>query len=163
LSGYLRDSGVEGLRVLTAGPVPPNPQELLGSQRMVELLRALERQSDIVVVDTPPVLVVSDANVLATRTDGVLVVVNTGGTRRTAIQQTVEDLRKVGANVLGGVLNMVDSRDGRGYYYYYSYYYSHYYGNDDGDEKRGLGGRLRRLGKRSGGRRAQPSPTQSRN
>jgi capsular exopolysaccharide synthesis family protein len=143
LNGYLQDSGIENLRVLTAGPIPPNPQELLGSQRMEELLRMLEKEADIVVLDTPPTLVVSDANVLAARASGVLMVVNTGRTRRAAVRQAVEGLRNVGANVLGCVLNMVSTRGARSSYYYSSYYYSHYYG--DGEKgKIGLVDRLRR-------------------
>ncbi len=151
LNGYLQDSGVENLRVLTAGPIPPNPQELLGSQRMEELLRRLEEEADIVVLDTPPTLVVSDANVLAARASGVLMVVNTGKTRRAAVRQAVEGLRKVGANVLGCVLNMVSTRGARSSYYYSSYYYSHYYGDGEGGRQR-LVERLRRP--RKGG--AQP-------
>ena len=132
LNGYLQETGIENLRVLTAGPIPPNPQELLGSQRMKELLRRLEEEADIVVLDTPPTLVVSDANVLAARASGVLMVVNAGKTRRAAVRQAVEGLRKVGANVLGCVLNMVSTRGGRSSYYYSSYYYSHYYGDGGG-------------------------------
>ena len=143
LNGYLQDSGIANLRVLTAGPIPPNPQELLGSQRMEELLHRLEQEADIVVLDTPPTLVVSDANVLAARASGVLMVVNTGKTRRAAVRQAVDGLRKVGANVLGCVLNMVSTRGARSSYYYSSYYYSHYYG--DGERGRqGLVDRLRR-------------------
>ena len=144
LNGYLQDSGVENLRVLTSGPIPPNPQELLGSHRMEELLRRLEEEADIVVLDTPPTLVVSDANVLAARASGVLMVVNTGKTRRAAVRQAVEGLRKVGANVLGCVLNMVSMRGARSSYYYSSYYYSHYYRDGDRGGRRGFVGRLRR-------------------
>jgi capsular exopolysaccharide synthesis family protein len=161
LNGYLQDTQVESLRVLASGPVPPNPQELLGSQRMEELIRRLEDEADIVVVDTPPSLVVADANVLAARTDGVLMVVNTGETRRVVVQQAVEGLRQVGANVVGAVLNMVDVRGGRNYYYYS--YYSHYYGSQGRDGGRGLVGRLRRLGKRSTTGRDQPDAAQPEN
>jgi capsular exopolysaccharide synthesis family protein len=150
LNGYLQDTAIENLRLLTAGPIPPNPQELLGSQRMEELLRKLEAEADIVVLDTPPTLVVADANVLAARADGVLVVVNTERTRRTAVQQATEGLRQVGANLLGGVLNLVDTRRGRSSYYYYSYYYSHYYGDQARVEPDGLAGRLRHRAGRLG-------------
>ena len=134
--------------MLTAGPIPPNPQELLGSQRMEELLRRLEEEADIVVLDTPPTLVVSDANVLAARASGVLMVVNAGKTRRAAVRQAVDGLRKVGANVLGCVLNMVSTRGARSSYYYSSYYYSHYYGDGGRGTRRGLLDRLRRPGNR---------------
>jgi capsular exopolysaccharide synthesis family protein len=151
LNGYLQATELEHLRVLAAGPVPPNPQELLGSQRMEELLHKLEGEADMVVLDTPPALVVADANVLAARADGVLMVVNTGRTRRAAVQQAVEGLRQVGANLMGGVLNMVEVRGGRSSYYYYSSYYSHYYGDRGRDQKRDLASWLRRLRKRSDG------------
>jgi succinoglycan biosynthesis transport protein ExoP len=155
LNGYLQETGIENLRVLTAGPIPPNPQELLGSQRMEELLRRLEDEADIVVLDTPPTLVVSDANVLAARASGVLMVVNTGNTRRTAVRQAVDGLRKVGANLLGFVLNMVSPRGGRSSYYYSSYYYSHYYGESGRGKRRGLLDRMRR----SKSRRRHPQRT----
>jgi succinoglycan biosynthesis transport protein ExoP len=147
LNGYLQETGMQNLRVLTSGPIPPNPQELLGSQRMEELLARLGQEADIVLVDTPPSLIVADANVLAARTDGVLMVVNSGRTRRVVVQQAVGGLRQVGANVVGAVLNMVNVRGGRSYYYYYSVY-SHYYGDQEQGGKRSLWGRLRRPGKR---------------
>jgi non-specific protein-tyrosine kinase len=147
VEGYLQETEVQDLRVLSAGPVPPNPQELLGSRRMEELLHELEESADVVVLDTPPTLVVADANVLAARADGVLLIVNTNSTRRAAVQRAVEGLRQVGANLLGGVLNMVDTGGSRSSYYYYSYYYSHYYGDRPGDGRRGLGRWLPRLGK----------------
>jgi succinoglycan biosynthesis transport protein ExoP len=158
LNGFLRDTAIENLRVLTAGPVPPNPQELLGSQRMEGLVHKLEEQADIVVIDTPPALVVADANVLAARTDGVLLVVNTGQTRRAAVQQAVEGLRQVGANPVGAVLNMVDTRGGRGQYYYYSYY-SHYYTSEKKRGWQGWAGRLPFARKRRAGQEPpEPQP-----
>jgi succinoglycan biosynthesis transport protein ExoP len=159
LSGYLQDSGVENLRVLTTGPIPPNPQELLGSQRMRDLLRRLQEEAEVVVVDSPPTLVVADANVLASLTDGVLMVVNAGHTRRAAVQQAAEGLRQVGAHLLGGVLNRVNTRGGRNYYYYYYQDYSHYYGDGEGEEGRGLTRWLRRLRRRLGGRKSDNKPS----
>ncbi|HFD39635.1 MAG TPA: polysaccharide biosynthesis tyrosine autokinase [Anaerolineae bacterium] len=151
LSSHLQKTSLSTLQLLTSGPIPPNPQELLGSQRMEDLLRVLERRADIVILDTPPCLVVADANVLASRTDGVLLVVDTGHTRRAAIYQAVEGLQNVNARILGAVLNMVDTRRGRGYYYYS--YYAHYYQEDgrDGRPRKWprLGRRSDRRGKRS--------------
>jgi capsular exopolysaccharide synthesis family protein len=130
LAGFLRDTAVEGLRVLTSGPLPPNPQELLGSQRMEELLQRLQAEADVVVMDTSPCLVVADANVLAARADGVLLVVNAGRTRRPAVGQATDGLRQVGVPVVGGVLNMVDvsAGDGAGYYSHQGHDYSDHYG-----------------------------------
>jgi len=158
LNGFLRATEVDNLRLLTAGPVPPNPQELLGSQRMQDLLHRLERQADIVVLDTPPTLVVADANILAARADGVLMVVNTGHTRRAAVRQAVEGIQQVGANLIGVVLNMVDTRGVRGSYYYYPsyYYYSHYYGHEQTPQPTGLLRRLRRQGRRPVDAEGQP-------
>jgi capsular exopolysaccharide synthesis family protein len=158
LHGFLRETEVENLRLLTAGPVPPNPQELLGSQRMEDLLHRLARQVDIVVLDTPPTLVVADANILAARADGVLMVVNTGHTRRAAVRQAVEGIQQVGANLIGVVLNMVDTRGVRGSYYYYPsyYYYSHYYGHEQTSQPTGLLQRLRRQDQRPRGEQGEP-------
>jgi succinoglycan biosynthesis transport protein ExoP len=148
VNGYLQKTEVENLRVLSAGPVPPNPQELLGSRRMEELLHKLEESADVVILDTPPTLVVADANVLAARADGVLLIVNTESTRRAAVQRAAEGLRQVGANLLGGVLNMVGTGGRRSAYYDYSYHYSHYYGERERTGPRRLIDRLRGARKR---------------
>jgi succinoglycan biosynthesis transport protein ExoP len=140
---------VEGLSVLPSGELPPNPADLLGSQRMQGLLDDLAAQADVVIIDSPPLLPVTDAAVLAQHVDGVLLVVEAGRTRRGAAQHAVESLRQVNANVLGVVLNAVPRRRGGGYSYYY--YYDQYYADDGGRRKRrrrkkGLGGAVRRRG-----------------
>jgi len=127
--GRLQPAQVEGLTVLPAGKLPPNPAEMLGSQRMQELLDELAQQVDVVLIDSPPVLPVTDAAVLAQRVDGVLLVVRAGETRREMARQAVESLRQVGANPIGVVLNNVGGRRG-GYYYYYHDYYG------DGDKSK---------------------------
>jgi len=101
----LRQTPVDGLRVLPAGPTPPNPAELLGSRRMKETMAALLEQADVLLFDAPPVLAVTDALVLAVQTDGVLLVVKAGGTRREHIQQAKERLERVNARIVGAVLN----------------------------------------------------------
>ncbi len=101
----LRETPVDGLRVLTAGPPPPNPAELLGSRRMKETLAALLKKADVLLFDAPPVLAVTDALVLAVRTDGVLLVVKAGGTTREHVQQAKERLERVNARIVGAVLN----------------------------------------------------------
>jgi len=121
--GYLQATSVENLRVLTTGPLPPNPSELLGSERMKGLVEQLKAQADLLILDSPPCLAVTDAAVLASQVDGVLLVVDAGVTRRGLAARAVEGLQKVGANILGVVLNKVSARRG-GYYYYYYYYYS---------------------------------------
>ncbi len=130
--GRLQPVQQEGLKVLPAGELPPNPAELLGSRRMRELLDLLSQQADVVLLDSPPLLPVTDAAVLAREVDGVLLLVDSGNTRRGAARQAIESLRQVGANVIGVVLNKVaNGRDG--YYYYYHYHY-----HDQGTKKRGL-------------------------
>jgi len=119
--GRLQATEVDGLLLLPAGEKPPNPVELLGSQRMRELREELCRSFDAVVVDSPPVLIGADAAVLGQIADGVLLVVDAGETRRDAARQALESLRQVGANVIGVVLNRVPIRRG-GYHYYYYYY-----------------------------------------
>lgn len=124
LDGHLQETGIENLRVLTSGPLPPNPSELLGSKRMAQFIELLKSKADVVVFDTPPALPVTDAAVLATQTDGVLLVADAGKTRRSAARQAVENLQKVGANVLGAALNRLSPGRSGGYYYYYYYYYA---------------------------------------
>jgi non-specific protein-tyrosine kinase len=158
IDGHVRSAGIENLRLLTAGPIPPNPQEMLGSQRMADLLEHLQEQSDVVLLDTPPSLAVADANVLAAGVDAVVLVVNTGQTRRAALDQAVEGLSKVGANIVGGVLNMVPSRKGNGYYYQYYYYYSDYREEEERPSGRGGPGRSRRGQSPTGSQEGQVEP-----
>jgi succinoglycan biosynthesis transport protein ExoP len=123
LDAHLQPTGVENLIVLTSGPVPPNPSELLGSHRMARLIEKLTADADLVVFDSPPVLAVTDAVVLGRQLDGVLLVVDAGRTREQALANATAELQKTGANLLGVALNRLDSRHG-GHYYYYYYYYS---------------------------------------
>lgn len=122
---------VDGLKLLPAGPLPPNPAEMLASRRMGDLLSELTRQWDVVLFDSSPVLPVADASVLASRVDGVVLVVDAGRTRRALAQRAVENLLQVDAAILGVVLNGVPQRGGYSYYYYYGdEYYRHGEGSD---------------------------------
>ncbi len=121
---YLYPTGVANLVVLTSGAIPPNPSELLGSQRMSQVLKQLAQIADVVLIDSPPAAVVTDAAVLATKVDGVVLVAKAGETRLGAMRQAVTNLQHAGANLLGVVLNNVSSRRGGGYYHYYGGYYS---------------------------------------
>jgi non-specific protein-tyrosine kinase len=103
----LRDTGVESLQLVSSGPLPPNPSELLGSRRMEEIIAALLERADVILFDAPPVVAVTDAAVLATKVDGVLLVVNAGGTKRDYARVAKARLEKVNANLLGAVLNNV--------------------------------------------------------
>ncbi|MBM3131341.1 MAG: CpsD/CapB family tyrosine-protein kinase [Chloroflexi bacterium] len=130
LDGYARATGIENLRVITTGQLPPNPAELLGSKRMQKLVAALKEQTDIIIFDTPPCLPLADAHILARQVDGVVLVIDAGSTRREAAGKAKEALERAGGRVLGVVLNRVNPR-GNGYYYYHYYYYS-----QDGERKK---------------------------
>lgn len=112
---YLRPTLIPNLQLLTSGHLPPNPAELLGSQRMTHLLQNLQALAEVVIVDTPPLLPVTDAQVLAGQLKGVLVVVKANKTRRAPFINSLEALERVQAHVLGTVLNGV-TRSAYGYY-----------------------------------------------
>lgn len=103
----LQATAVKGLQLLASGPLPPRPADLLGSQRMEQVLKRLLNDADIVILDAPPVVAVTDAVVLSTKVDGVLLVVSAGETKREHARRAIERLRKVNARVLGVVLNNV--------------------------------------------------------
>jgi len=115
-----RPHGVDRLMVLASGPLPPNPSELLGADRTQEVLTHLAAQCDIVLIDTPPVLPVTDALVLANSVDGTLLVVRAGSTTRQQAARAFEVLDQVGARLIGTVLNGVSSTGSYGYTYGYS-------------------------------------------
>jgi capsular exopolysaccharide synthesis family protein len=132
LSGTVQPTEVKNLYLLSSGSLPPNPSELISSQRMVEIIQTLEAQFEVVIMDAPPSLVVTDANVLANRADGVLLVIRPSLTKRTAIKHTIEQLAQVKANIVGVVLNGVDVRKShysyyRGYYHKYGRGYTYYW------------------------------------
>jgi capsular exopolysaccharide synthesis family protein len=113
---------IEGLKVVTVGPIPPNPTELLGTRRFSELLASLREEFDYVLIDAPPVGMVSDPAILATQGDGVLLVSDAQNTRKGSVRQAMRSLGAVGANVLGTVMNNVKASEG-GYDYLYGYTY----------------------------------------
>lgn len=122
-------SGLPNLSALTSGPLPPNPAELLSSARMAEVLEELRRRFRHIVIDSPPLLMVTDATILATLCEGVILLVESGITPRKAVIRACRVLQSAGAKILGVALNKVDSRFSG---YYGSYYYGGYYGNGDG-------------------------------
>lgn len=136
---------VEGLDVILAGPQSPNPAELLGSRKMTELLAVFREQYDWVIIDTPPVLYVSDACIISTLCDGIVVVVRAGKNNRSMLSRAIDQLEAVNADIIGGILNMVRiTKLGRHYssYYYHGYasyskdYHRSYY-SDRRDELSG--------------------------
>lgn len=119
LAECLRTTDVPGLTVMTSGPIPPNPAELLGSARMGALLGQLTEAFDMVLVDSPPVLAVTDAAVLAPKVSGVVMVVRAGEVDHRQVNRAREALEAVKAKVLGVVLSAVQPEGRDGYYYYY--------------------------------------------
>jgi capsular exopolysaccharide synthesis family protein len=119
-------SHIPKLFVISSGPTPPNPAELLSSETMEALFRELRRQFDFIVLDSPPTITVADSMILAAHADGVVLVVHGGVTTRESLRQTHKMLGSVSARMLGVVLNNVDVRSAD-YQYYYTYYYGDYY------------------------------------
>jgi capsular exopolysaccharide synthesis family protein len=124
LDQALQTWGRSGLSVLASGPIPPNPSELLGSGHMVALLNQLKQRFDVVIIDAPPLLPVTDAAVLSRICDGAVIVVRYGKTRREQLERTSQALRTVDARILGTVLNMAPSKGPDAYGYGYSYTYT---------------------------------------
>jgi succinoglycan biosynthesis transport protein ExoP len=122
-----------GLHVLTAGPIPPNPAELLGSDQMRRLLATLQSQFNHVVIDSPPVNSFTDGVLISTMVDGVLLVVHGGKSSRHVVKRSRQLLQDVGAKIFGVVLNNVNVQS-HDYYYYQRYYGARYYKNDGEEE-----------------------------
>jgi capsular exopolysaccharide synthesis family protein len=124
------------LKVLTSGPVPPNPAELLGSDEMRKLLGVLSERFAHIIIDSPPAISFTDASILSTMVDGVVLVVHGGRSSRAVVRRAKQQLVDVGAHIFGVVLNNVklETQD----YYYAGYYSSHYYTQgDDADTASG--------------------------
>ena len=120
----VEDTFVDNLSVITSGPIPPNPSELLNSKRMGQLLDWTREKFDIIVLDAPPVLAVSDVQVLVPRSDGVVVVANMGKTLKGDLKRTVEVLKLAKAKILGSVERVKARRGDKGYGYGYGYGYT---------------------------------------
>lgn len=126
---FAAQGSIPNLSVIPCGKRPPNPSEIIGSQRMRNLVQQLQQEVDIVIFDAPPLLAVTDAQILATQVDGVLLVVKQG-TEKGAVARAAESLEQVNARLLGMVMNNM-RRTASDEYYYYEYYYTE---NDDGNE-----------------------------
>jgi non-specific protein-tyrosine kinase len=114
----LVDGPVAGLRLLLSGPLPPNPGELVGSDAMTERVAQLGSLADMIVFDSPAMLGVADSTILASHTDGILLVVAAGRTRRELVKRVTATLGQVGSPIVGVVLNMVARRRHRAFDYY---------------------------------------------
>ena len=113
----LVETGLDNLWLLPSGPLPPNPAEILGSRRMEEIIAALKARADVILFDAPPAIAVTDAAVLGTKVDGVLLVIRAGKTRREHAQRAKELLERVQVRVVGAVLNNAPPDQSMGDYY----------------------------------------------
>ena len=139
LAGYIDDfskvivkTGIENLYVVPSGIVPPNPSELLGSERLSDLIKKLENEWDMVLFDSPPLVAVTDATMISKEIDKIVIVVKVGQTENSAFEHTINALKNVSAPIGGIILNAVTESHNYGYYYYYYQYYN-YYGQDKKD------------------------------
>ncbi|KKI93252.1 capsular biosynthesis protein [Bacillus sp. SA1-12] len=114
----IQTTSQENLFVLTSGPIPPNPSELLGSKGMKSMLEEAKQEFDVIILDSPPVLAVTDAQVLSNVTDGVVLVTSAGKTEVDSAKKAKELLQSAKAKILGVVLNNKKAQDSQYYYYY---------------------------------------------
>ena len=121
LEEVIQTTDVNNFFVLTSGPIPPNPAELLGSKKMKNFINELQGYFDAVLLDAPPVLAVTDAQILSTLCDGVIIVVEYGQAEKHAVVRAKEAIDKVGGKILGVVINKVPSNSKSYYYYNYDY------------------------------------------
>ncbi len=135
LSDCLHETGIYNLRFLAAGILPPNPVELLNSPSMEAVMEELKTQTDVIIFDSPPLLATSDAQVLASKVDGVLYVMQLGRVAKSSIARSFELLAQARAEVLGIALNKIDSKTSHSNDYG-GYYYSGYYGRYEDNEER---------------------------
>jgi len=121
------------LKLLPSGPMPPNPAELLGSEEMRKLLVSLSEKFTHVIVDSPPAISFTDASILSTFVDGVILVVHGGRSSRAVVRRAKQQLQDIGAHIFGIVLNNVKIEKSQDYYYggYYGYYKSSYYSEQE--------------------------------
>lgn len=122
LSDAVQKTSIEGLYALTGGVIPPNPSELLGSEQMKNVLQRAKEQYDYVLIDTPPVMPVTDALIVSRFVDGMILVIASAEIKVEMARDVKNQLQHAGANILGVVLNKVRSEHhgyGYGYYYYY--------------------------------------------
>lgn len=120
INSIIYKTSVKNLYVMPSGPIPPNPSELIGSKRMAELIKKLSDQLDLVIFDAPPVLSVTDAQIVSTNVDGTILVVRANKTEKAAVKEAVRLIKQVGGHIIGTILNDVEVK-GSGYYGYYGY------------------------------------------
>ena len=137
LNAVIQPSHIHNLDVISAGPIPQNPSELLSNEIMTAVPKKLQEEYDIVIIDSPPATAVADPMILSPLADGVVLVVEANQTKKPIVMQAILRLRQVKAKLIGGIVNKLDIRkSGYGYYYYYNDY--GYYADEE-YEARSLG------------------------
>ena len=119
VENIVRETEIENLDLITSGPIPPNPSELLSSKKMVHLLKTFSMHYDMVIIDSPPLLAVTDAQVLSKITDGTVLVTNVAANNRDRLLEAKDLLKKADANILGVVMNNKKMNTKKDDYYYY--------------------------------------------
>jgi capsular exopolysaccharide synthesis family protein len=137
----VKKSDINNLDIVTCGDIPPNPSEMLASRAMRTFLEEAKNRYDMVILDSPPIIAVTDAAILSTRVDGVIMVVASGFVNRREVQRAITLLRNVNARILGVLLNGLDIKKIYGSYYYYFHYYQYYYyyGSDKKERRKRKG------------------------
>tara|TARA_Y100001968_G_C19242536_1_gene660194 strand:- start:311 stop:892 length:582 start_codon:yes stop_codon:yes gene_type:complete len=133
LSGSITDietiknkSDIKNLDIITSGIIPPNPSELLGSEKMIELIDVLKDKWDIVLFDSPPLVAVTDASLMSKYLDKMVLVVMPGKTDKKAFSHCTKNLKDMNIDIEGIIFNGVDTKNSYGSYYYYYQYYDYY-------------------------------------
>ncbi|MDM8312484.1 MULTISPECIES: CpsD/CapB family tyrosine-protein kinase [Clostridium] len=126
----IMETEIQNLYVITSGPIPPNPAELLGSKRMKSLIKEFENVFDVTLIDAPPVLAVTDAQILSTICSGIILTTAYGESEKEAVIKAKDLLDKTGSKILGVVLNKIPMKNSRKYGKYYGKYYGAYYEQD---------------------------------
>lgn len=123
-NSIIKDEKEDSLDILLSGPIPPNPSELISSNAMKNLIAELDEIYDYVIIDTPPVGIITDAAILSTVADGVLLIVRTEKTKKDVIRNAIGNIKKVNGKILGTVLTHVNTKGSHygGYYGYYGHY-----------------------------------------
>jgi capsular exopolysaccharide synthesis family protein len=131
VDSIIHPTKVDSLFIITAGDLPPNPSELLGSNRMSQLVKQLEQDWDMILFDSPPIVAVTDASMISAEIDAIAMVVKAGQTDRAAVDRALDTMRNVKAPLIGVILNGANPETLAGKYSYYYSYYNYYYSSDE--------------------------------
>jgi capsular exopolysaccharide synthesis family protein len=135
VNSIIHETKVENLYIITAGGLPPNPSELLGSESMSRLIDQLELEWDMVLLDSPPIVAVTDASMISAEIDAIAMVVKAGHTELSAVDRALDTIRNVKAPLIGAILNGASQESLGGKYAYYYSYYNYYYHSEDRNQK----------------------------